>query len=187
VMRALYNDYFRQKQRGFRDEEFRSVCERIAGVPLGEIFDDYIATTKEIDYQKYFALAGLQIDTELRAQPGAWLGAVFGNSNRGLRPTPASPDSAQVISRIEDDSPAQHAGLSVEDEILAIDGVRSAKVTDALRARKPGDRMKLLIVRDHRIREIEVVLGTKMERSFKIEPLENPSPQQSSVLKGLLG
>ena len=187
VMRALYNQYYKQEKRGFTDDEFRAVCERIAGAPLAEIFDDYVATTKPVDYAKYFALAGLNIDTELRGQPAAYLGAVIGNGGRGGRGAAASPNSAQIISRIDYDSPAGHAGLSVQDEILAIDGVRVGNnVAESIRRRKPGDRIRILVARDNRTREIEVVLGTRMERSFKIQPMKNPTPLQSAILKDLM-
>jgi len=189
VMRALYSEFFKQKKRGFRDEEFRAVCERIAGVSLSEIFDDYVATTKEIDYPKYFALAGLKIDTELRAQAAAYLGAVAGNPGRGPGAGPAAPASsnaAQVITRIDYDSPASRAGLSVEDEILAIDGVRITSLKDALDSHKPGDLVRVQFVRDRHIREVNCELGSKMEWSFKIEPVENPSPLAAAILKGVL-
>ncbi len=186
VMRALYHEYFEQKKRGFTDGEFRAVCERIAGVPLSELFDDYVATTKPVDYAKYFALAGLKIDTELRGQPAAYLGAVTGNGGRGGRGATAATNTAQVISHVDYDSPADHAGLSVQDEILAIDGMRVSSVNEALRGRKPGDRIRILLARDNRTQDIEVVLGTKMERSFKIQPLENPTPLQSAILKDLM-
>ena len=185
VMRALYNEYFRQKQRGFTDDEFRAVCERVGGVALGEIFDDYVATTKEIDYRKYFALAGLNIDTELQAGAEAYLGATAGTQGRGGRGG-SSIDGGQVISQIEYDSPANRAGLSVGDEILSIDGVRMSSLNDALRGRKPGDRVRILVARDRRLREIQVVLGSKMERSFKISRLAKPTELQSAILNGLL-
>lgn len=186
VMRALYKEYFKQKKRGFTDEEFRAVCERIAGAPLAEIFDDYVATTKPVDYAKYFALAGLKIDTELRGEPGAYLGAEAGNGGRGGRGAPGA-DNPHVISRVDYDSPADHAGLSVQDEILAIDGMRVGNgLADALRSRQAGDRIRILVARDRGTREIEVVLGARMERSFKIQPVENPTPLQSAILRDLL-
>ena len=67
VMRALYKDFYQDKKRGFTDLEFRQACEKIAGTPLDEIFS-YASTVKDIDYQKYFAYAGLQID--LNPLPG---------------------------------------------------------------------------------------------------------------------
>lgn len=62
VMRHLYKEFYQEKQRGFKDEEFRQVCENIAGVKLDEIFDVYATTTAPIDYPKYLAYAGLEID-----------------------------------------------------------------------------------------------------------------------------
>jgi predicted metalloprotease with PDZ domain len=201
VMRTVYKEYFQQKKRGFKDEEFREVCERIAGVPLPEIFDDYVATTKEVDYTKYFNLAGLKIDTELRAQPGAYLGADFGGGGRGgvgggTAPAPgatagngaSAASTSHLISRIEYGSPAAKAGLSAQDEILGIDGtpLGTRSVDELLKARKPGDKIKLLIGHHGDIREVEAVLGSKMQRTFKIEPVDNPTPLQSAILKDVL-
>jgi predicted metalloprotease with PDZ domain len=176
VMRMLYKDYFLEKNRGFTDEEFREVCERIAGAPLAEIFDDYVYDTKEIDYPKYFAYAGLKIDTELRAQPGAaTLGVVMDNNN-------------QIISWIQYDSPAQKSGLSAQDQILAIDGVPAGKsrMADILKTKKPGDKIKLLVTHNNRDKEVEVVLGQDMERSFKIQRVDNPTALQSAILNSWL-
>jgi predicted metalloprotease with PDZ domain len=195
VMRTVYKEYFQEKKRGFKDEEFREVCERIAGVPLPEIFDVYVATTKEVDYAKYFTLAGLKIDTELRAQPGAYLGADFGaGGGRAAAPGATgrggavAASTSHVISRIEYDSPAARAGLSALDEILAIDGtpLGTRSVDELLRSRKPGDKINLLIGHHDGIREVEVVLASKMQRTFKIEPLANPTPLQSAILKDLI-
>lgn len=183
VMRALYREFYKEKKRGFTDQEFRAVCERIAGGPLNEIFDNYVATTKDVNYPKYFALAGLTIDTELRARPAAYLGAFTGGGRDGRG---AATGGAPSISRIERDSPADRAGLSAQDEILAIDGARVANLNDALRQHKPGDRIRILVARDGRIREIEAVLGSKMERSFRIERAANASPLQSSIIDSIL-
>lgn len=196
VMRTLYREYYKDKGRGFTDAEFREVCERIAGVPLPEIFDGYVATTKEVDYPKYFGLAGLQIDTELRAQPGAYLGAFFGGAG-GMAPAPgaggrgrgaAVGPGSHVISRIEYDSPAGHAGLSAQDEILGFDGspLGNRSVDEILRTRKPGDRIKMLVGHHGQIEEVEVVLGSKMQRTFKIQSVDNPTPLQSRILKDWL-
>ena len=61
VMRTCYNTFYKEKNRGFTDLEFQQVCENTAGVSLSELFD-YVYSTKEIDYQKYFAYAGLIIE-----------------------------------------------------------------------------------------------------------------------------
>lgn len=63
VMRALYKEYYVKQGRGFTEEEFRNVCEQIAGANLQEIFD-YVYTLKPIDYNKYLASAGLSMKNE---------------------------------------------------------------------------------------------------------------------------
>ena len=131
----------------------------------------------------------MKIDTELRGSnsPGAYLGALTGNPGDrggGGGAAPAA-GASHVISRIEYDSPAEHSGLSVQDDILAIDGVPlgSRSLDDILKTVKAGDKIKLLVARPDRIKEVEVVLGSKMQRTFKIQPAENLTPLQSALLK----
>jgi len=63
VMRLLYFNYYKAQQRGFTEAEFQSACEQVAGKPLTEIFE-YVYTTKEPDYAKYLAYAGLRIEKQ---------------------------------------------------------------------------------------------------------------------------
>ena len=178
VMRALYQEYYKGKKRGFTDAEFRAVCERLAGCPLAEIFDAYVSTTKDIDYAKYLAYAGLDIDV----QPQEGAGPYFGASTRER-------DGKLIVSNVEWDSPTMHAGLSAEDEIIALDGVRvNARTMEGiLRQKKPADRIRVLISRGDAVREVEVVLGKKQDRSFNIKPVANPTPLQAEILKSWLG
>lgn len=64
VMKMLYWEYYKTKQRGFTDAEFQQVCENIAGTPLTELFE-YVYTTKELNYEKYLGYAGLKIDKQV--------------------------------------------------------------------------------------------------------------------------
>src|SRR5215469_13264521 len=175
VMQTLYKEFYQEKKRGFTDEEFREVCERTAGASLAEFFDGYIYSTKEVDFAKYFAYAGLKVDTELRGRPGAYLGADMANNGT-------------VISRVEVDSPARATGLSAQDQILGVDGspLGNRKIDDILKTKKPGDTIKLLLTRANRFKEITVTLGTKMERSFKLAPIDNPTLLQAAILKDWL-
>ena len=63
VMRLLYWKYYRQEHRGFTDAEFQRACESVAGTSLSSVFE-YVYTTKELDYDKYLAYAGLKIDRQ---------------------------------------------------------------------------------------------------------------------------
>ena len=176
-MRTLYRTYYKEKKRGVTDGEFREVCERVAGAPLPEIFDVYVMTPADIDYARYFTRAGLEIDVQPRGQPGAALGAATEER-----------DHALVITRIEPDSPASRAGLSKEDEILALDGARvdARKLADLLKTSKPGETVRILLARRGRTREVDVVLGAGTERTFRITPMKNPNRLQAAIRKGWL-
>lgn len=177
VMRTLYRTFYKEKRRGFTDGEFRAVCERAAGIPLDEIFDVYAPTVKEWDYAKYLGWAGLAIDLE----PHPAAGPSFGASTQDQNGSP-------VISSIEPDSPASLAGLTIQDEILALDGVRITQrsLAGTISSHKPGDKIKVLYARRGAVHETEAVLGKKIERSFRITPLANPTPEQKALLDAWL-
>ena len=62
VMRTLYREYFKEKNRGFTDQEFQQVCELVAGGSLDEVFE-YAYTIKPVDYSKYLGYAGLELQS----------------------------------------------------------------------------------------------------------------------------
>jgi len=177
VMRTLYRTFYKEKKRGFTDLEFREVCERAAGGPLDEIFDVYAATVKDWDYAKYLGCAGLAIDLEPRPASGPWFGASTQDQN-----------GSPVISSVELDSPASLASLSAQDEILAFDGARVTQrsLAGTIGSHKPGDKVKVLYARRGTVRETEVTLGKKSERSFRITPLANPTAGQKALLDAWL-
>lgn len=69
VMKLLYWHYYKELNRGFTDAEFQQTCETVAGTSLNSIFE-YVYSTKELDYNKYLAYAGLKIDVETNTQTG---------------------------------------------------------------------------------------------------------------------
>jgi predicted metalloprotease with PDZ domain len=176
VMRTLYRVYAKEKGRGFTDLEFRQACEAAAGTPLDEIFG-YASTVADVDYPKYFAYAGLAIDTQPKDVPGGWLGVSTRDEEGKL-----------VISGVEWDSPAANGGLSIQDEILAVDGLRvdGGSLAEALAAKGPGRPVKVLFARGSAVREVTIALGRKTRRSFEIRPLPNPTPLQAAILKDWL-
>jgi len=64
VMRSLYQIYYKDKNRGFTENEFKAVCNQIAGCNLDDIFS-YIYNLEDIPYEKYFTPAGLSVSRTL--------------------------------------------------------------------------------------------------------------------------
>jgi predicted metalloprotease with PDZ domain len=156
VMRTLYRRYAKERKRGFTDAEFRAECEAAAGTSLAEVFE-YASTTKDIDYAKYFAYAGLRVvDTPGEEAPGAYLGVDTQEAGGKLAVSGASEGSPArkvgeqaggtlVVSGTSEGSPAAKAGLVEGDEILELDGTPAATkvLSDLLAAKKPGETVKI--------------------------------------------
>lgn len=176
VMRALYGKYYQQKRRGFTDDEFRQECEAAAGGRLTDVLE-YASTTRDVDYAKYFAFAGLDVMTTSEEATGSYLGL-----NMQTR------DGKLVVVDTSAGSPAERAGLMAQDQILGVDGAPATPkaLNDMLAARKPGDTAALRISRNDMVRELQVTLGRNMKRTFQIRPMANPTVLQAAILKDWL-
>jgi predicted metalloprotease with PDZ domain len=177
VMRTLYTTYYKGKNRGFTDKEFREVCEKTAGASLSEIFESYIPTTAEIDYKKYLGYAGLAIDSEPMETGGYRIGADVRQNDDNL-----------VITRVEWDSPAWKAGLSAQDIITGINGQKAAMdiFNETLANYTPGN--KILYKTEHRdiLNETAIIPEKRAIRSFAIRPSSDATPAQQAVLTSWL-
>ena len=195
VMRGLYRKYYLEKKRGFTDAEFRQECEGAAGGDLSEVFD-YASTTREVNYAKYFALAGLKLDSASAGAPGAYLGidthtedlppsqmAAGGGRGRG-----AAPLTRLVITDISAGSPAEAAGLRAGDVILQADGATATDValSGMLLARKDGEKVRLRISRGGGDQDIDVTLKANAAKTYTLSPGSAPTAAQGAILDNWL-
>jgi len=176
VMKTLYFSFYKEKGRGLTDQEFRQVCEAVAGCPLPEIFE-YASTTRAIDYPKYLAYAGLELEKP-RELPEAYLGALVEDQGSRL-----------VVAAVEPDSPADRTGVIAGDEIKAVDGhqVKGLDFNQWISSRQPGDKIKLDLSRGDKNLEVEVILVHQLEKSFHLKPVSHPTQLQAEILKSLTG
>jgi predicted metalloprotease with PDZ domain len=176
VIRALYRKYYRQKKRGFTDDEFTQECESAAGARLTDVFE-YASTTRDVDYARYFAYAGLDVTTTSGDAPGSYLGL-----NTQTR------DGRLVVVGTSAGSPAERAGLVAQDQILEVDGAPATPkvLNDTLSAGKPGDTTTLKISRNNTGLELQVTLARNMKQTFKIRRVDSPTALQAAIFEDWL-
>jgi predicted metalloprotease with PDZ domain len=199
VMRGLYRKYYLEKKRGFTDAEFREECESAAaGADLSEVFD-YASTTREVQYGRYFALAGLKLDSKSSDSSGAYLGVdthaeevppsqMPAGAGRGGRGRGGPSVTRLVVTDTTTGSPAQAAGLKSGDIIVQADGAAAtaAVLNEALLAKKAGDKIRLRISRAGAEQEIEVTLISNVTRSYELSPMAEITPARSAILNNWL-
>lgn len=168
VMRQLYKEYYKGKKRGFTEAEFRSVAEQVAGHTLAELFD-YASTTQQVDYRKYFAYAGLSIESDPTAVSGGWLGI-------STRPK----GDSLLVSQVDYESPAWQAGIRRGMTLLA---AGKPALEPVIRTSSPGTSFTVTVKGRG---EVTVILGVKQEASFAISPSANPTPAQQKILESWL-
>jgi predicted metalloprotease with PDZ domain len=194
VMRGMYKKYYLEKKRGFTDAEFRQECESAAGGEMREIFD-YAATTKEVNYAKYFALAGLKLDSTGVEAPGASLGldthtrevppsAMPAGGGRGGRGRGGAPATLLEVTDVAMGSPAEAAGLKAGDHILEVDGAPATAValSGALAAKKAGDTIKLKISRGASEQEVQATLAGNVKKTYTLSPVAGATVAQTEIL-----
>lgn len=175
VMRRLYTEYYKKKKRGFSEEEFKRVVERAAGKKLDYFFENYVYGTEEIDYKKYLYYAGLEVE-DLSAssisESRAYLGIITRERAGRL-----------MITRVVRDSPAWNYGLNVNDEIIALNGLRvnKSEFLSAAGRLTPGDLMTLTVARGDWLREIEVVLGKPTDKNYFLFRTKEPTELQKAI------
>ena len=180
VMKAMYDEYYTKKGRGYTDAEFKAMAEKIAGKSFDDIYANYINGVNTINYNKFLAYAGLSLIDDSAAGNDPYLGAVT-----------TLKEGKIMVSNVVRQSPAWTAGLNVNDEILAIDEYRINNISDPrlsevekfISTKRVGDRISVEVNRDGLIRNIELTLGRNPNHKFRIAALENADPAQLIVRK----
>ncbi len=179
VMKAMYDEYYVKKKRGYTDAEFRAMAEKVAGHSFSNIYDDYVNGVKTIDYNKYLNYAGLTINNEAAQINEPYLGIAT-----SLR------EGKMIITQVARESGAWNDGLNVNDEIISVDNYTISKSrtgsTELLKniaGRAVGDKVKVTLIRDGQEKVIDVVLGKNPSLRYRISELPGATAEQMAVRK----
>lgn len=172
AMKYMYTEYYKGKNRGFTDEEFKQGLELIAGKNLDEFYKNYIYGLTPIDYNKYLRYAAYKLSNELAGRNDPSLGISTTTTNNKI-----------VIAAVTRNSAAWVAGLNVNDEITAINGENVTSLDGILSDKNPGDKLSISITRDGLPKIISVTLIKSTRVNYTIEPLRKTDEKQLTVRK----
>ena len=162
VLRTAYQKFSGPK--GYTPEEFRAVAEQVAGTSLKVFWDTAVESTSELDYTETLDTFGLRFKPPLPAPADRpvkpWLGISTRIDNGRL-----------LVAQVQRDSPADVAGLNVDDEILAIDDfrVRADRLDNRIEQYQRGDKVAFLVARREQLVRIPVTFGAEPAKGWRLE------------------
>jgi predicted metalloprotease with PDZ domain len=171
VMKRMYDRFYKTENRGYTEAEFKTVLEEVAGTNLNHLYDHYVNGLEELDYNHYLSYAGLRLRVaSAETKTPAATGFTANLTNGKL-----------LVTQIERETAAWHAGVNVHDELLAINGNRINDLEKSLQFFMPGDSINITLIRDGRLTEVSLRLQNHQKLKYQIEEVNEPTYQQIAV------
>ncbi len=173
VLRMLWKRYGAANEP--HPDNLQPLFEEATGISLAESFDRFIRGTSDPDLREDLAYMGLELRasadpaTTTDSAQGSWLGLTA---------------SGTKVSGVFDDSPAQQAGISPGDELIAIDGFRATSDADLrslLMPRRIDERVRVSLFRRHRLIEATVQLAQMPPTRYELATCAEPALGQGAA------
>ncbi|GIV61758.1 MAG: serine protease [Rhodothermaceae bacterium] len=120
----------------------------------------------------------------------AFLGVLFGPISPALADAMDVPRGAAQVTSIEEDTPAEKAGLQEGDLIVEVDGKplqNHLQLRTIIGNKRPGDQVKLVVVRDGERRTLTVTLAERPAELASAEGDERPGRNDGNRREEALG
>lgn len=161
-LRALYDEFYVQKKRGFSEEEFEVAYSRFMGKDMSGFFDKYVYDTQIPDYAELFRPLGINV-------------AYTGNKKPNFGASFTQTGGVATVKSIRANSAAEAAGLSVNDEIIGLNGYRisASELESTLSGMNMDEEITLLVARDEVLFEIKGKMGVYERPSYRVSIQDN--------------
>lgn len=154
-LQHIYKEFYEKKGRGFTEDEFKTELEKFAG-DLDAFFTKYIHGTEIPDYNKVFAPVGMNMTYIGTPRPDAGI-SVSGSGG------------STKVKRIRSGSAAETAGLSVNDEIIGVNGFRTdaKSFNEFVNTLQAGDKVSIIYARENIIGITDMVITNYEQPKFE--------------------
>lgn len=172
VMRYLYAEY-PEKNRGVPEDGIQKAIEKITGENWGNFFSRYIYGREVPDYKAIFSGAGVSWTGYLPlSQPQSWIGIDLRDSNGELN-----------ITSVTSDSPADKAGITIGDQLIAINRqkVTSRTFHSLLENIPVGEAVTLSYFRQGKLQSKTLRTAKNPYRSYLLKKSSSASPKELKI------
>ena len=178
VFRMLWEQYVATGE-GYDFDMIRSVCDSLAGRSLDDVYQ-YITTTAEIEWEPILEPFGLLLMRSY-SSPVDSVKAYYGFQTR-------MEDGRIYINRVDHDTPATRTGLSVGDELIAVDGFRLVGEAGQriLAYRSPESEVSLIVSRNGILSTYRIRPEVSPPDRYSILRIEPPTTEQEELYSNWL-
>lgn len=192
VMRMLWRRHGRTGT-WVNEDGIERAAEECAGFGLKRTLGEWLRSTRELPLHALLASHGVKMDlrpAESSADAGgkpATARARAGLALLGVRIRAEHADAA--ITQVIEGGPAQRAGISAGDIVVAVDGLRpgEAGLESLLAKRRPGERAAIHAFRRDELLSFEVTLGRPAADTCVLAPLAAGRRPRQRWLRGRRG
>ena len=176
LMQYLYQEYYKKQHRGFTEAEFQSAATSIAGKNLDSFFKAMVYTPGNIDYAAFFSNTTVPF-SEKSAR-------VYTSGA-----TTALDNGKTVVKFLLRGSSFYNQGINVNDEIIAINGIRvQNNIEQLLEQQGNPAKIDVLVSRSGLVLSIPVAMESHPSKTTYSFPLQKLSKDSSTeVLEKWLG
>lgn len=176
VLRRLWAE-FGQTETGFTPEQLEAVITDVAGTDLRDFFHLTLHSVEALPLNDYLQPFGLRVQPVKEDLP----------PDLGIKVK--SEAGREKILFVAAQSPAAQAGISPDDELLAIDGIRvtAEQLPQRLKDYQANDMIHLTVFHQDLLRTVTVQLAAPQATRYEVVAIAAPSEDQCQLLAGWLG
>ena len=174
VMNQLWQK-FGEEEIGFSEKDLQKTIEEVAGENLSDFFKAYVEGVEEIPLNQYLEPFGLLLRPVREEENPPYLGLRVQAEN-----------GKEIIKFVEIGSPAQIAGISPDDELLAIDGLKvtAEQLPERLKDYQPDDIIRISVFHQDELRTLNTQLGQIQPNRYEVVQIQSPSENQRQNFLG---
>ena len=171
VMKQLYDEFYKNRNKGYTAEDFIKTVEKIAGHDMNSFFGKYIYRPDTIPYKEFFNKAGLILVDDNLGKSIPYLGANSSFINGKIN-----------VTAVERNSPAWRDGINVNDELLAADDVRlTDDLTKFIATKKANDEILFTVSRSGILKTVKVKLVNTPKVSYSFKKSDQLSVKENLI------
>lgn len=178
VMRTL-SSRFPHTAPGYTTADVLDALRYVTGEDFTPFFNDYVRGTADLPIHDALAVFGLEAVREGDgADPKAYIGLDLRDA-----------DGLATVSAVRDDGPGPAAGINVDDQIVALNGLRlrAGDLESRLKQLKPGQIVTLHVIRRDVLREVRLTLASRPKGELKVQKKKEATPEQKAAFESWTG